>query len=128
LPSSRTVQEISEKVKVIRFGVVRKTAESPWNRLAGMFVMRGPVQIEEMLHTRGDEETAEALYSTLYISGSPAYCGIRSFSATRYAAHVTNGGLRTPDSAILAVFEHVHLATVIAERVTFPPKAGEPHF
>lgn len=60
-PFSRTVQEISEKVKVIRFGVVRKAAESPWDRLAGMFVISEPVRIEEMLHARGDEETAEAL-------------------------------------------------------------------
>ena len=44
---------------MVRFGVVRKTTESPWNRLAGMFVMSEPVRIEEMLHARGDEETAE---------------------------------------------------------------------
>jgi hypothetical protein len=48
-------------VKVIRFGVVRKATESPWNRLAGMFATSGPVWIEEMLHARGDEETAETL-------------------------------------------------------------------
>lgn len=58
LPFSRTVQEISERVKVIRFGVVQKAAESPWSRLTGMFVMSEPVRIEEMLHARGDEETA----------------------------------------------------------------------
>ena len=57
----RTVREISERVKVIRFGVVRKATESPWNRLAGMFATSGPVRIEEMLHARGDEETAETL-------------------------------------------------------------------
>jgi len=57
--ASRELQQISEKVKVIRFGVVRKANESSWNRLASMFVMSEPVQIEEMLHARGDEETAE---------------------------------------------------------------------
>jgi len=61
LPVPRTVQEISERVKVIRFGIVRKATESPWNRLAGMFATNGPVRIEEMLHARGDEETAETL-------------------------------------------------------------------
>ena len=61
LPFSRKVLEISEKVKVIRFGVVRETTESPWNRLAGMFIMSEPVRIEELLHARGDEETAETL-------------------------------------------------------------------
>ena len=48
-------------MKVVRFGVVRKATESPWSQLAGMFVMSEPVQIEEILHARGDEETAEAL-------------------------------------------------------------------
>jgi hypothetical protein len=61
LSLSREVQQISEKVKVIRFGVVRKANENPWNRLASMFVTNEPVQIEEMLHARGDEETAEGL-------------------------------------------------------------------
>jgi len=61
LPFTHRVREISEKVKVIRFGVVRKTTESPWSQLAGMFVMSEPVRIEEILHARGDEETAEAL-------------------------------------------------------------------
>ncbi len=56
---SREVQQISEKVKVIRFGVVRKAAENPWTRLASMFTISEPVQIEEILHARGDEETAE---------------------------------------------------------------------
>lgn len=56
----RTVQEISERVKVIRFGIVREAGESPWRRLSGMFATSGPVQIEEMLHERGDEE-AEVL-------------------------------------------------------------------
>ncbi|MCX8014058.1 MAG: hypothetical protein N3A02_07180 [Rectinema sp.] len=46
-------------MKVIRFGIVRKSSESPWSRLSGMFATSGPVQIEEMLHDRGDEETAE---------------------------------------------------------------------
>ena len=59
LPFSRKVLQISEKVKVIRFGVVRETTESPWSRLAGMFVVSEPVRIEELLHARGDEETAE---------------------------------------------------------------------
>ena len=59
--ASREVLQISEKMKVIRFGVVRKANESSWNRLASMFVMSEPVQIEEMLHARGDEETAEGL-------------------------------------------------------------------
>ena len=58
---SREVQQIREKVKVIRFGVVRKANESSWNRLASMFVMSESVQIEEMLHARGDVETAEGL-------------------------------------------------------------------
>ena len=58
---SRDVQQISEKVKVIRFGVVRKATENPWNRLASMFTINEPVQIEEILHARGDEETAEGL-------------------------------------------------------------------
>ena len=58
---SQEVQQISEKVKVIRFGVVRKATENPWNRLTSMFVISEPVQIEEMLHARGDEETGEDL-------------------------------------------------------------------
>lgn len=59
--SAHEVQQISEKVKVIRFGRIREATENPWHRLAGMFMLGKAEHIEEMLHARGDEETAEDL-------------------------------------------------------------------
>ena len=55
------IKEISEKVKIIRFGIVYETKENPWDRLAGMFTTSRPVDIEEMLDARGFEETADYL-------------------------------------------------------------------
>ena len=55
------IKEISEKVKIIRFGIVHETKGSPWDRLAGMFTVSRPVDIEEMLDARGFEETADYL-------------------------------------------------------------------
>jgi hypothetical protein len=57
----RRIKEISEKVKIIRFGIVYETKENPWDRLAGMFTMSRPLDIEEMLDARGFEETADYL-------------------------------------------------------------------
>ena len=54
---SQRIKEISEKVKIIRFGIVYETKGSPWDRLAGMFTVSRPVDIEEMLDARGFEET-----------------------------------------------------------------------
>lgn len=58
---SQRIKEISERVKIIRFGVVYETKRSPWDKLAGMFTVSRPVDIEEMLDVRGFEETANAL-------------------------------------------------------------------
>ena len=52
-PVSQRLKEISEKVKSIRFGIVHETNESPWDRLAGMFTVSRPVDIEAMLDARG---------------------------------------------------------------------------
>ena len=60
-PFSQQIKEISEKVKIIRFGIVYKANKSPWDRLAGMFTMSRPVDIEEILDARGFEETADCL-------------------------------------------------------------------
>lgn len=60
-PLSQRIKEISEKVKIIRFGIVSETKGSPWDRLAGMFTVSRPVDIEEMLDARGFEETADYL-------------------------------------------------------------------
>ncbi|MBC8447956.1 MAG: hypothetical protein H8D78_09415 [Chloroflexi bacterium] len=60
-PLSQRIKEISEKVKIIRFGIVYETKGSPWDRLAGMFTVSRPVDIEEMLDARGFEETADYL-------------------------------------------------------------------
>ena len=53
------IREISERVKIIRFGVVRETAPNPWQRLAGMFRLDHPVSVEEMLDARGFEESED---------------------------------------------------------------------
>ena len=55
------IKEISEKVKIIRFGIVSENKGSPWDRLAGMFTVSRLVDIEEMLDARGFEETADYL-------------------------------------------------------------------
>lgn len=60
-PLSQRIKEISEKVKIIRFGIVYETKRSPWDRLTGMFTMSRPVDIEEMLDARGFEETTDYL-------------------------------------------------------------------
>jgi len=56
LPLSQRIKEISEKVKVIRFGIIYETKGSPWDKLVGMFTVSRPVDIEEMLDARGFEE------------------------------------------------------------------------
>ena len=61
LPLSQRLKEISEKLKIIRFGIVSETEESPWDRLAGMFTVSRPVDMEEMLDAKGFEETADCL-------------------------------------------------------------------
>jgi hypothetical protein len=53
---SQRIKDISEKVKIIRFGIVYEPQESPWDRLAGMFAVSKPVDIEEILDARGFEE------------------------------------------------------------------------
>jgi len=58
---SQRIKEISEGMKVIRFGIVHETEKSPWDKLAGMFTVTKPVDIEEMLDARGFEETANCL-------------------------------------------------------------------
>jgi len=55
----RRIREISERVKIIRFGIVHEAAPSPWQRLAGMFHLDRPVSGEEMLDVRGFEESAD---------------------------------------------------------------------
>jgi hypothetical protein len=50
------IREISERVKIIRFGIVHRAAPGPWQRLAGMFHLDRPVSVEEMLEVRGFEE------------------------------------------------------------------------
>jgi len=60
-PLSRRIEELSEKVKIIRFGIVHETTGSPWDRLAGMFTTSRSVNIEEILDARGFEETALCL-------------------------------------------------------------------
>ena len=55
------MKEISEKVKIIRFGIIYETKRSPWDGLAGMFTVNRPVDVEEMLDARGFEETADYL-------------------------------------------------------------------
>jgi len=60
-PVSQRIREISEKVKIIRFGIVYEAKGSPWDRLAGMFTVSRPVDIEEMLDARGFEESADYL-------------------------------------------------------------------
>ena len=54
---SQRIKEISEKVKIIRFGIVYETKGSPWDRLASMLTVSRPVDIEEMLDAKGFEET-----------------------------------------------------------------------
>jgi len=53
------IREISERVKIIRFGIVREAAPNPWQRLAGMFHLDRPVSVEEILDARGFEESAD---------------------------------------------------------------------
>ena len=60
-PVSQRIREISEKVKIIRFGIFYEAKGSPWDRLVGMFTVSRPVDIEEMLDARGFEETASYL-------------------------------------------------------------------
>lgn len=57
LPSR--IREISGRVKIIHFGVVREAVTSPWQRLAGMFHLDRTVSVEEMLDVRGFEESAD---------------------------------------------------------------------
>lgn len=61
VPLSQRVREISERVKVIRFGIDREAGTNPWDRLAGMFTVSRSVDIEEILDDRGFEETANSL-------------------------------------------------------------------
>jgi len=56
---SPKLKELSRKVRIIRFGLVREATESPWDKLAGMFSTTKAVNIEEMLDARGFEETAD---------------------------------------------------------------------
>jgi len=51
------VREISERMKIIRFGVVKEGRQSPWTGLAGMFRAGSPVNVEEMLESKGFDET-----------------------------------------------------------------------
>lgn len=60
-PLPQRIEEISEKVKIIRFGIISETKGSPWDILAGMFTASRPVDIEERLDARGFEETADYL-------------------------------------------------------------------
>ena len=53
------IQEISKRVKIVRFGIVHEPTPSPWQRLAGMFHLDHPVSVEEMLDIRGFEESAD---------------------------------------------------------------------
>lgn len=57
LPSR--VREMSRRVKIIRFGMVKESTPSPWQRLAGLFHMGRPVDIEEILDARGFDESAD---------------------------------------------------------------------
>lgn len=57
LPSR--IREISGRIKIIHFGVVREAVLSPWQKLAGMFHLDRPVNVEEMLDVRGFEESAD---------------------------------------------------------------------
>ncbi len=52
------VREISQKVKLIRFGIIQDVTPGPWQRLAGMFRLDHPVKIEEMLDAKGFEDAA----------------------------------------------------------------------
>lgn len=56
---SPRIREISDRMKVIRFGIVQEAVQSPWKRLAGMFHIGRPVNIEEMLDARGFDESAD---------------------------------------------------------------------
>lgn len=67
-PSTRTVtqeelppriREISQRVKIIRFGILQEPGPSPWEKLAGMFRLGHPLNVEEMLDARGFEESAD---------------------------------------------------------------------
>jgi hypothetical protein len=53
------IRELSERVKIIRFGVVDEAAPSPWQRLAGMFQAGHTVSVEEILDVRGFEESTD---------------------------------------------------------------------
>ena len=53
------IRKISQRVKIIRFGIAREAALSPWHRLAGMFHTDRPVSVEEMPDVRGFEESAD---------------------------------------------------------------------
>ncbi|MBC7228324.1 MAG: hypothetical protein H5T61_14015 [Thermoflexales bacterium] len=58
---SPRLQEISRRVRVLRFGMVRKRPASPWTELAGMFRFGHKVNVEEMLDARGFDESATRL-------------------------------------------------------------------
>ena len=60
-PLPQRIKEISDKVKIIRFGVVQEMQGSPWDRLAGTFTTGGPMNVEEMLDATGFEETVADL-------------------------------------------------------------------
>ena len=51
------IREISERVKIIRFGILQEPGPSPWEKLAGMFRLGRPLNVEEMLDARGFEES-----------------------------------------------------------------------
>jgi hypothetical protein len=59
IPLPPRIREISGKMKIIRFGTIQETAPNPWKRLAGMFHLDRPLNIEEMLDARGFEESAD---------------------------------------------------------------------
>jgi hypothetical protein len=50
------VRKISERVKIIRFGVIKEGRQSPWAGLAGMFRAGSPVNVEELLEARGFDQ------------------------------------------------------------------------
>ncbi len=43
------VREMSERAKIIWFGVARERPRSPWRELSGMFHAGKPVSVENML-------------------------------------------------------------------------------
>jgi hypothetical protein len=47
------IRGMSERVKIIRFGIVRESTRGAWSQLAGMFRVGRPVNVEEMLDDTG---------------------------------------------------------------------------